>query len=57
LKEKCFLLFKKDLHQNGEGKENQKRMNKQWIKTQTNYFNGNKNNEQTKLVFSIAREK
>ena len=52
LKEKICSLFKKDLHHDGESAKNQKLMNKQ--KNPNQSFNGNKNNKQTKLAFSIA---
>jgi hypothetical protein len=52
LKEKHCSLFKKDLHHDGESEENH---NEQAIDKNPNQsFNGNKNNKQTKLAFSIA---
>jgi hypothetical protein len=54
LKEKWFLLFKKDLHHDGESEENQKLTNQAINKYPNQSFNGNKNDKHTKLVFSIA---
>ena len=57
LKEKRCSLFKKDLHHDGESEENQKLMNQAINKNPNHSFNGNKNDKQTKLVFSISWEK
>ena len=57
LKEKHCSLFKKELHRDGESEENQKLTNQAINKNPNQSFNGNKNNKQTKLVFSIAWEK
>jgi hypothetical protein len=54
LKEKRCSLFKKDLHHDGESEENQKNNEQTIYKNPNQSFNGNKNNKQTKLVFSIA---
>jgi hypothetical protein len=56
LKEKTFCsLFKKDSYYDSKSTENQKPKN-QAITNPNNFFNENKNKEQTNLVFSNAKE-